>query len=240
MAFFISKTNITLIGKIIQKGNTVSSHEEALDIIRETKNKKIIVSFVNMYAIQLALKDEKFRNAILNSNFIFFDGIALKVLCLLLKLPYGFNMNGTDFIPFLIEAYKEKSFAVYASNQEALNLFINKYRHLNLLSTKNGFFNAEVYVHDASEVQPEIIVLGMGMPKQELIAEKIKSQSIIINGGAIIDYLSEYKVRANQILINLKLEWLYRIFYEPKRLFYRYFEGGVLLFRIFLTNVFKR
>jgi len=73
------------------------------------------------------------------------------------------------------------------------------------------------------------VILAMGMPKQEILAEFIKKEisasGLIISGGAIIDFYAQRQPRAPKLVRELSLEWFYRLLKEPKRLFKRYVFG---------------
>lgn len=74
-------------------------------------------------------------------------------------------------------------------------------------------------------VQPDLLVLGFGAPKQELwIAEHharlIAACALCV--GATIDFLAGEKHRAPVWMRRLRLEWLHRLATEPRRLAKRY------------------
>jgi exopolysaccharide biosynthesis WecB/TagA/CpsF family protein len=75
------------------------------------------------------------------------------------------------------------------------------------------------------------------MPKQELVASYLKANvsynPIVINGGAIADFIAGKVKRAPRWMREVHLEWAFRLMNEPKRLFARYAVGNlVFLMRI--------
>jgi len=93
----------------------------------------------------------------------------------------------------------------------------------------------------AREQQPELIVLGMGMPKQEAVAAELAvtgGPCLIVCGGAILDFLGGKVSRAPEWLRRLGGEWLYRLLREPKRLFMRYVVGNPLF--LLRTLLYRR
>jgi UDP-N-acetyl-D-mannosaminuronic acid transferase (WecB/TagA/CpsF family) len=79
----------------------------------------------------------------------------------------------------------------------------------------------ETYLQLARELQPELIVLGMGMPKQELVAARLVAVAgpcLIVCGGAILDFLGE-GWSGPQPGYDGWAWWLYRLLKEPRRLF---------------------
>jgi N-acetylglucosaminyldiphosphoundecaprenol N-acetyl-beta-D-mannosaminyltransferase len=95
---------------------------------------------------------------------------------------------------------------------------------------EHGFFELDAYLSLAVEQRSELIVLGMGMPKQELVAAALKRQLVfpctIVCGGAIIDFLAGRTSRAPVWMRRAGAEWVYRLMLEPKRLFHRYVIGN--------------
>jgi len=70
------------------------------------------------------------------------------------------------------------------------------------------------------------ILLAMGMPRQEEVAVELKRaldhRVLIINGGAIVDFLAGRFARAPTLVQRLGFEWAFRLAQEPRRLFRRY------------------
>lgn len=100
------------------------------------------------------------------------------------------------------------------------------------LSTRSGYFdvasgsaeNAGVLAA-INGLQPHILFVGMGMPRQEAwIADNLDGlpDSVIFNIGAAFDYEAGVQKAAPRWLGRMGLEWLFRLVSDPKRLFVRY------------------
>jgi N-acetylglucosaminyldiphosphoundecaprenol N-acetyl-beta-D-mannosaminyltransferase len=73
--------------------------------------------------------------------------------------------------------------------------------------------------------QPHVILVGMGMPIQELwVAENAEAlqRGVILTVGAAFDYEAGIQGAAPRFLGELCLEWLYRLVHQPRRLAHRY------------------
>ena len=99
-------------------------------------------------------------------------------------------------------------------------------------------FNSKHFLEFGSSSALNIIVLAMGMPKQEKIAALLKANSsvsaIVICGGAILDFQANRYARAPLIFRKIGMEWLYRLYKEPGRMFSRYVIGGPIFFYNFI------
>ena len=203
-------------------------------------NTPYILAFVNAHAMNSIASSSSFFEAMRTVDLILRDGSGIAMLFKLLHLKPGLNLNGTDLIPRIIRLFDAQAIALYGTMEPYLSNtqeYINKNLASNSTITRaNGFSDAESYITLAREQKPSLIVLGMGMPKQECIAAKLRAElnhpCLIICGGAIIDFLGGKISRAPAWMRNNGVEWLYRLVLEPRRLFKRYVLGNPL----FLIN----
>lgn len=98
-----------------------------------------------------------------------------------------------------------------------------KYEGINIVGTQHGFIKgAEIEELQKSLIalQPQLIFVGLGVPRQELWIAQNRSlcpQATWIGIGGSLDIWSGIKSRAPTMLANNHLEWLYRLYQEPWR-----------------------
>ncbi len=222
------------MARLVASIRVVDSDEDAMAVIadRATEQKPFVLTFINAHAANLFFDNSQFQQAVLNSDLILRDGSGMRLLYRWLGLPAGKNMNGTDFIPKILDAHPEHSIALYGASDQALRLAKHKLTTANhqVIDCLNGFKETSRYLESARLNQPQIILLAMGMPKQELLAQQLKQQlqstTLIINGGGVVDFISGQKQRAPRWIRKIGMEWAYRLFLEPKRLWRRYVIGN--------------
>jgi N-acetylglucosaminyldiphosphoundecaprenol N-acetyl-beta-D-mannosaminyltransferase len=75
-----------------------------------------------------------------------------------------------------------------------------------------------------AEARPNLTLIGVGAPRQELLAERLRSfaSGPIICCGAAIEMLAGVRPRAPKVLQAAGLEWAFRTLLEPRRLAPRY------------------
>ena len=81
----------------------------------------------------------------------------------------------------------------------------------------------------------DVCLVALGIPEQEkLIYKHLNNlnKGIFIGVGGTFDVLSGQKKRAPKWMINLNLEWLYRIIKEPKRIKRFWQNNIVFLFKV--------
>ena len=98
------------------------------------------------------------------------------------------------------------------------------------MACEHGFHDTEHYVDIVERTKPELVILAMGMPKQETVALALRAAlnepTTIVNGGAILDFLGGKVARAPEWMRRARIEWVYRLVNEPWRLASRYVVGN--------------
>lgn len=80
------------------------------------------------------------------------------------------------------------------------------------------------------ETSPVLILIGLGFPKQERLIRWLRSElpsAWFAGVGISLSFLAGDQPRAPAVLQRLGLEWLHRLWHEPRRLFGRYVVRGV-------------
>lgn len=195
------------------------------------------VGFINQHAYNIIYRDKNTQTYFDALTYRLRDGAGIKLACQYNHCEPGANLNGTDFIPVLLDHLYQSSRDCYTYVFGTEEPWLSKGaaallqgRPCELL---NGFEEDEVYIQRATQYNDPstllVIVLAMGMPKQERISQqlmaRLTSPAIIICGGAIVDFYAERFSRAPAFFRRWGIEWLYRLCIEPKRLFRRYVIG---------------
>ena len=218
---------------------------------RITRAKRpMIVSFVNQQAFNLAWTRPEFANMLAHSDVLLRDGIGMWICMAALGRKPHRNMNGTDFIPALAAAFAGRPVALYGTSEPWSSRAAESLARLgcHVVSVKDGFCDDRAYVEEVMRTRPALLVLAMGMPKQERVAAAIMGVAdaplVIVNGGAIADFLAERFSRAPAWMRQSGLEWLFRLGLEPGRLWRRYTSGGIAfawrIMRLWVTGLTQR
>ena len=82
----------------------------------------------------------------------------------------------------------------------------------------------EEVIQRINEEKPDFLWVGLGAPKQEvwMASHKNKISAVMIGVGAGFDFHAGVVKRAPVWMQRSGLEWLYRLFQDPKRLWKRY------------------
>lgn len=106
---------------------------------------------------------------------------------------------------------------------KASELWQQEVPDLNVIGTYSGYHSPaeeEELRQTLSQLQPDVVFVGLGVPRQEMWIDKNRHlcpRAIWIGVGGSFDIWAGQKTRAPQWLANNNLEWLYRLYQEPWR-----------------------
>lgn len=193
-----------------------------------------VISFVNAHGFNMSAKDIGFADALQQSDVLLRDGSGMKILMKMMGMAPGENLNGTDLIPQIIARFADDKapIAVMGTAEPWLSQAVKAMQDegADVRVTEDGFQPEQFYVDRLASTPCRLIVLGMGMPKQERVSMMLKDAfegpMVIVNGGAVIDFMAGRVARAPKWMRTMGIEWLYRLAKEPRRLFRRYVIGN--------------
>jgi len=101
-----------------------------------------------------------------------------------------------------------------------------------VIGTRDGYFDAApgsagnaATVAAVQAFQPDVLMVGMGMPRQEAWIARNRADlppTVILPVGAAFDYEAGAQRAAPRWMGRFGLEWLFRLVVDPRRLFVRY------------------
>ena len=201
---------------------------------------KALVLNVNIHCVNLAIHTPWLKGLLNEAQMVFCDGDGVR---------WGFRILGQKpppkitydrWIWQLCEFAARQGYRCYFLGgkpgvaQEAARCIREKIPAFKLAGAQHGYFKKEgpendQVIEEINGVQPDILILGFGMPIQEKWLKdnwpRVKAH-IFLTGGAVFDYASGQARRAPEWMIRTNLEWFFRFSQEPKRLFMRYFWGN--------------
>ncbi len=221
-----------LVGSVVRVHGP-RGQDQLLDWLAQPDRPRVL-AFVNAHAMNCAAEDARFFDALSGADILLRDGIGMALLMTLLNQRPGLNLNGTDLIPRILARHAGAPLALFGTQQPWLGCAAQ--RVIRELAPRvpcviaHGFLPTQDYVQLARSHAPALIILGMGMPRQEEVAQALRAQltrpALIVCGGAILDFLGGRMSRAPRVLRHLGLEWVWRLLREPRRLFRRYVVGN--------------
>ena len=116
------------------------------------------------------------------------------------------------------------------------------------LYTHSGYFDIvgaenDALLADLNEKAPHVVLIGMGMPRQEVWIERNYDRmpkSVILPVGGAFDYEAGVTYTPPRWTGRVGVEWLVRFIHEPSRLFDRYFVEPWELLPLFFKDLGRR
>jgi exopolysaccharide biosynthesis polyprenyl glycosylphosphotransferase len=203
------------------------------------------ISYLNADCLNKCWSNRSYREAIIESDLVYADGMGIVWASRLFGHPLPERLNANDFLPQFCQQAEEKGHRLFLLGGEegiaekAANDLKSKFPKLQIIGCHHGFFTEEetpVVIQKIQEVKPDIVIVGMGAPKQELwIRSHLQDLQVpVVWGvGGLLDYSAKGIKRAPQWMRSSGLEWFWRLCLEPKRLWKRYLLGNILFtFRV--------
>ncbi|NVK51787.1 MAG: WecB/TagA/CpsF family glycosyltransferase [Flavobacteriaceae bacterium] len=200
-------------------------------------NEQLLINTINPHSYCVAMKDASFKKALLDSDILIPDGIGIVLACKFLNGKRITRITGADMHQHLLqeaERNKLKIFYLGASDNTLKKIHkrvTKEYPNVRIASFSPKF-KPEFTEDDTLEMitavnqfSPDILFIGMTAPKQEKWSYANKERlnvSIITSIGAVFDFYAGSINRAPKWMMKIGMEWLYRFFKEPKRMWKRY------------------
>ena len=219
------------------------SMAEALSLIRGVirEDGRESVSFINADCLNISSKDEEYRAILKSQSIVLPDGAGINIGCRLIGERLEANLNGTDLLPELCEVAIEDDFTLYllgaapgVAARMRENLMMS-YPGLNVVGEHHGYFDhdtdSDAVIAEINEAKPNVVLVAFGAPRQEKWIHKHRAaldSNLLIGVGGLFDFYSGDKKRAPLWMRKCGLEWTYRLYLEPGRLWRRYIIGNPL------------
>jgi len=183
----------------------------------------------NPEMVMRAQDDEEFRKILNSSCLNIPDGYGIVWASKELKCPLAERVTGFDFIHKIFELGQNMDISFYflGSKPGVANRAKEKieedYLGISVVGTHDGYFSVEEekkLIKDINAVNPDILLVAMGAPKQERFIYKYRDKlncKVAIGVGGCFDVISGNVKRAPDFFIKLHLEWLYRALTDFRR-----------------------
>ena len=204
------------------------------------------VCFAYANCLNQAYSDRHYREVLNRSKLVLGDGTGIRIASNVLGRPVRDNLCGTDVIPSFLGRINGNGARVFllGSKQPVVESAGEKmekeFPSLTVCGVQDGYFQSdEDVVKKINAAKPDILLVGMGVPRQEMwIAENLPrlNAKICCGVGALFDFYSGSVPRAPRWMLRSGMEWMYRLYLEPKRLWRRYLIGNFL----FLGRIYRQ
>jgi len=236
--------------KLFQVGIDQVDNQETIQRIEEfiiSKKPHQIVT-PDTLAVLRARKDPEYHAILKSADLVTPDGAGILWATTTLNYPLAERVTGIDIIHNICRLAAKKGYSLYllgsypgVVGEAALNL-TRKYPGIKIAGTHHGYFacedsqnyedvknsdsdnnkEEEEIVDEIRENRPDILLVGMGVPKQEKwISKNLDKMDVPVcmGVGGSFDVLSGRIPRAPLWMQRHGMEWIYRSIKQPNRAF---------------------
>jgi exopolysaccharide biosynthesis WecB/TagA/CpsF family protein len=203
---------------------------------RAEATRPIYSTSLNGHVISLSAVDRELRESILSADSVNADGQPLVLLSrYLCANPLPERVATTDLFPAVARLAARAGVTFYMlgaaeeANRKAVEAALAAYPGLRIVGRRNGFFaRAEeaAIVEEIVRAKPDVLWVSLGVPLEQQFCARnlgaLRGVAIVKTAGGLLDFLSLEKPRAPLWMQRSGMEWLFRVWREPRRLFLRY------------------
>lgn len=216
------------------------------------------VCFANVHMIIEAFKDDSFRKTINQADVVATDGLPLTKYLRLFEDIAQQRVAGPDLFPVLLARAERlgKSVFFYGNTTEVLEQLRSKalqdFPRLKIAGVFSPPFRSLTVAEDTgvvemiNAVQSDFVFVSLGCPKQEqwMHNHQGRIRACMLGVGQAFNTYTGTDKRAPLWMQRNYLEWLYRLYHNPKRLARRYIHTNAvflyLVSRLYFRKIRKK
>ncbi len=230
----------SVLGSLINTG----SYQDFVNEIFFLAENKIpsYTCFANVHMVMEAHRSPSFRKIVNGASLVAPDGKPLSVF---LRLAEGLKQDrvcGMDIFPDILRTAEAKGRSVYfyGTTPELLKAIVRKagkeFPGLKIAGYYSPPFRdlsedeKSDIVNMMNAASPDLVFVSLGCPKQEkwMAENKNKVNACFLGLGQAFKVYAGEEKRLPAWMRNFSLEWTYRLYLEPRRLWKRYFYTNSL------------
>jgi N-acetylglucosaminyldiphosphoundecaprenol N-acetyl-beta-D-mannosaminyltransferase len=195
---------------------------------------------INVAKLVKMRRDPELRRDVTESDIIGVDGAGIVWGARALGIKVPERVAGIDLMERLLALCSVQNFRPYllGTRRSVLEKAVeNAHRHwpgLTLAGYRDGYFSESEehgIVEDIRSTAPDCLFIALPTPRKERFVHRYRDTigvPFVMGVGGSFDILAGEVSRAPRPMQNAGLEWLYRVYQEPKRMWWRYFSTNAV------------
>lgn len=197
------------------------------------------VFFMNAHCCNTRRAEPEYARAVAAADVLLPDGIGIALAGKMSGHAPTANLNGTDLVPeLLVQAAKMgKSVFLFGGRPGTADAAAARLAFdipsLRIAGTRDGYAGAadtQAVIDGINDSGADIVLVALGVPMQEIWLHRHAGSlnaELTMGVGALFDFLAGNVQRAPKVVRRAKLEWVWRLAMEPRRMAKRYLWGNV-------------
>jgi N-acetylglucosaminyldiphosphoundecaprenol N-acetyl-beta-D-mannosaminyltransferase len=211
------------------------------------------VCFANVHMVVEAYRDRSFQKILNEAALVAPDGKPVSVFLRLAERLKQDRICGMDIFPDILERAETtgKSVYFYGTTPELLKTISEK-AHKEFPALKIAGYHSPPFrnlstgetadiIKVINKVKPDLVFVSLGCPKQEkwMAENKDKIGACFLGLGQAFKVYAGEEKRLPQWMRELSLEWAYRLWLEPRRLWRRYLFTNSFFILLTAKDLFR-
>jgi N-acetylglucosaminyldiphosphoundecaprenol N-acetyl-beta-D-mannosaminyltransferase len=194
--------------------------------------------YMNVAVSNSAADDPRTASLLNRADTVYVDGAGIRLGCRILGADCPPRNTAADFAPLVLDlcARSGKSVGFLGGSPGAAERLrrgtLGRIPQLRVTFVRDGSENLRdepVWESELTENPPDLLLVGLGVPRQEEWIEKSRTKyriGLYWSVGALFEYDGGELSRCPAWMGRTGFEWLYRLITEPRRLWKRYLIGN--------------
>ena len=235
---------------VIDRANSARLMLDVAEARRRGGHAPAIITSANGQVLSMCARDPELRDLFVSADLVHADGMPL---------VFASRWKGSTALPERVATtdlfhdvarlaeVRGATFYLLGGAPDVIAAAVRKaqqrYPRLAIAGYRHGYFTGDEVaqvVADINAARPDILWIGMGVPNEQMFARHYRTQltnvGVIKTSGGLFDFLAERNSRAPAWMQAMGLEWLYRLWLEPRRLFLRYLTTNPHALYLLLTG----
>lgn len=229
---------ITLAGIRIHAASMDDVITAADQAVRQRR--RLTLGMVNIAKLVNAKENRELRHSLLEADLVLADGLPVVWLTRLLGAPLPERVAGIDLMYRLLELANSRRYSIFllGATEEVSStvakLICERYPGCRIAGRHHGYFASEEEEKVAQLVRrssADMLFVALSPPRKELFLMRWSEymEIPVCHGvGGSLDVFAGQTRRAPVWMRRSGLEWLYRVYQEPRRLGKRYAVTNVM------------
>jgi N-acetylglucosaminyldiphosphoundecaprenol N-acetyl-beta-D-mannosaminyltransferase len=205
----------------------------------------------NLHYAMLTARDKRLSSLNAGAAFVLTDGMPLVWASRWRTRKLPERVAGSDLVPALCAMAAERGYRIFLLGggpgvaEEAARRMLERYPDLQIAGTAAPDLSSmkadgqEELFDQIRAARPHLLFAAFGQPKGELwLAEHAKELGVpvTVQVGASLDFVAGRVPRSPHWMQGIGLEWVYRLWREPRRLVRRYLANGLFALRMLAVD----
>ena len=228
--------------------------DETIQLIANAidSNQRLSHTVVNAGKIVLMHKDPLLKESVVTADIINADGQGVVWASRFLGQPLVERVTGIDLMDNLVELAYRKRYKIFffGAKDHVLNTVVqhyaSKYSYNIIAGYRNGYFKKSeerAIAQQIADSGANMLFVAITSPlKEKFLYENrdlLKNVNFTMGVGGSFDVIAGIVKRAPLWMQHNGLEWLYRVYQEPKRMFKRYLVGNWKFIMLVIKHRFR-